>query len=49
LGWQKFLLDLRYWDTNIKDGPATPTPGFCTNTTTFQCGATFMGTLKFTY
>lgn len=40
-GWEKFALDLRYWDTDIKD---TLCPG-----PTFQCDGRFMGTLKFTY
>ncbi len=42
-GIEKFSLDLRYWDTNIKD-----TGGFCTGTV-FQCDQRFMGTFKFTY
>ncbi|HRK19944.1 MAG TPA: TorF family putative porin [Hyphomicrobiaceae bacterium] len=42
-GWEKFSLDLRYWDTNISN-----VGGFCTGTI-LQCDSTFMGTLKFTY
>ncbi len=40
-GIEKFSLDLRYWDTNIRD------EGFCSPV--FQCDQRFMGTFKFTY
>ncbi len=45
-GWEKFSLDLRYWDTNISN-----TGGFCDGSATgvLQCDGRFMGTLKFTY
>jgi uncharacterized protein (TIGR02001 family) len=41
--WEKFSLDVRYWDTNISN-----TGAFCTGTT-FQCDERVMATAKFTY
>lgn len=45
-GLEKFSLDLRYWDTNVKnDGLFT---GYC-NGPVFACDQRFVGTFKFTY
>lgn len=50
LGWEKFSLDLRYWDTSIKNDNSANgfSPNFCKGTT-FQCDERFVATLKFTY
>jgi uncharacterized protein (TIGR02001 family) len=47
---EKISLDLRYWDTNIKDNNAGGGFGnsFCTGTV-FQCSQRAVATLKFTY
>lgn len=50
LGWEKFSLDLRYWDTDIKNDNAAA--GFSSNFCkggTFQCDERFVATFKFTY
>lgn len=49
-GWEKFTIDLRYWDTNIKDNNATGggINGFCSSKV-FGCDERFVGTIKFTY
>ena len=47
----KISLDLRYWDTDIKDDNVsvglrrTPSTKFCTGKT-FQCDANFVATVK---
>lgn len=50
LGWEKFSLDLRYWDTDIKNdnGAAGFSSNFCKGGT-FQCDERYMATFKFTY
>ena len=50
LGWEKFSLDLRYWDTNIKNDNSVNgfSSNFCKGTT-FQCDERFVATFKFTY
>lgn len=50
LGWEKFSLDLRYWDTNIKNDNSANgfSSNFCKGST-FQCDERFMATFKFTY
>jgi hypothetical protein len=50
LGWEKYALDLRYWDTDIDN--SNPTAPFSTNFckgVTFQCDSRFVATFKFTY
>jgi uncharacterized protein (TIGR02001 family) len=44
--WEKFTLDLRYWDTNIKDNNLAN--GFCSGKV-FGCDERIVGTIKFTY
>lgn len=46
----RFSLDFRYWDTNVKDNNAAGggADGFCTGRT-FQCDERFVGTAKVTY
>jgi uncharacterized protein (TIGR02001 family) len=48
--WEKFTIDLRYWDTNIKDNNATGggINGFCSGKL-FGCDERVVGTIKFTY
>lgn len=50
LGWEKFSLDLRYWDTDLKNDNAAAgySPNFC-KAGTFQCDERFVATFKFTY
>ncbi len=50
LGWEKFSLDLRYWDTNIKSNNAAAgfADNFCGGATA-QCDSRFVATFKFTY
>jgi uncharacterized protein (TIGR02001 family) len=48
--WEKFSLDFRYWDTNLKNNNAAG--GFANNFckgATFQCDERFVATFKFTY
>jgi uncharacterized protein (TIGR02001 family) len=45
---EKISLDLRYWDTNIKNDNAGFGNNFCTGTV-FQCSQRAVATLKFTY
>lgn len=49
-GWEKFSLDLRYWDTNIKNDNSANgfNANFCKGAT-FQCDERFVATFKFTY
>jgi uncharacterized protein (TIGR02001 family) len=46
----RFSLDFRYWDTNVKDNNAAAgfANGFCTGQT-FQCDERFVATAKVTY
>lgn len=46
----RFSLDFRYWDTNVKDNNANAgfTDGFCTGKV-FQCDERFVATAKVTY
>jgi len=51
----KLALDLRYWDTNINSGTTafSPTGNYCDGTgfnkASFQCGAQFSATVKYTF
>ena len=47
---ERFSIDFRYWDTNVKDRNAAAgfTDGFCTGRT-FQCDERFVATAKVTY
>jgi uncharacterized protein (TIGR02001 family) len=49
-GWEKFSIDLRYWDTNIKDNNVAGggINGFCSGKL-FGCDERVVGTIKFTY
>lgn len=44
--WEKFTIDLRYWDTNIKDNG--PIRGFCTSQV-LECDERVVATIKFTH
>ena len=43
---EKWSLDLRYWDSDLKGKVGGST--FCTGST-FQCGQRYLGTIKYTY
>jgi uncharacterized protein (TIGR02001 family) len=44
--WEKFTIDFRYWDTNIKNNGTAA--GFCSSNV-FGCDERYVATLKFTY